>query len=1235
MSLLVYSASAGSGKTYTLALKYISLALKGQTQDESESDNGFNKKYFTHILAVTFTNKATGEMKKRILEHLYDLAYNIEDYKGKDFLRDIKRETQLDDEHIISSRAQEVIKAIVNDYDHFKVETIDSFFQTLLSELANELKLPRDFQVDLDDDYVISKAVDDLLLHLSEQGNEVVKSVESYLKNFIDEDKGWNIGSEIKKFATKELFDSKCVAYQEIIKKLKPEEIKSIRHNLIELRKKCEQKVEELISSSPMIKTIQNEGELDKNISLKYTSWINSYLRKLLVDEPSKSISKIASNELDSEEAAKWLEKKEANSATREQSLRIVQELRLIERQRPYLQSVYNSCELMVENLNAVSLLNAIEKKVTDMTTDNGSVLLSRTPILFNNIVGKDDASFVFERTGNTFNHIMIDEFQDTSLIQWSNFKKLLIDSQAQNYECMLVGDVKQSIYRWRGGDWNILAGVESGKDRELGRLVKPIEMDTNYRSAHTVVHFNNAFFLRSAALIDGYVKEGVSAADNDLPTIDCHYFDDWQDTEPTSVSTYSTFLKNEDTLAQRTDALLPIYKNVAQRCKKDEKQDAPMGYVYIETLKEEDLLTNEENGNEEESAPLDYVMSQMRRKMIDLHEEYGVAYKNMIILIRTNREGADIVNYFAKKQWTDLKLTTEEAFLFTSSDLVCSLIYALKYLNSRIKEFIPENSKPKALNEKSDNTTKDTVALQAFKHYYQKLCRSAQLDDYAYRKDAFLELLNSEEQVKQWANTPLYELCLEIATILNINKIGNAKELGQSAYFFNFMDAVVNYVNDHDSSLDSFINCWDDELFKKSIIDKNSEAIRILTIHKAKGLEAHTVFIPFASFAMQPTANKQPLVWCETHKENAFMGSDAVIEDITDSYIKTAQRLMVAPIKLSKKALCSTYKEDYEEEYFKQRVDAFNTLYVAFTRARNNLFVWSEFTRSAKDSTYYLINAFVNNQPSNYDPKELNSGVWEYGRLEKVKSKKEKKAESGNKEVTKAENEQGETKENQKYVNPFSEEDSPISIPVSLQVGDLSQVEFLQSNDAKEFVATPLDEGEEELSLQKLQEEYVERGILYHRFFSMIETEDDLPKALSTLLSEGAIDESEAEDVRKMAEQAFAKVTDLHWFDGTYKIFNECNVLTRNKQGNAIIRRPDRVMVNEQEIIVIDYKFGSKKEEYMEQVSVYINYLEQLFKRPVKGYIWHFWKASNHYYQIASAEETNYLPHTTQKNNE
>lgn len=1129
MSLIVYRASAGSGKTYTLALKYISLALKS------------GSKGFTHVLAVTFTNKATGEMKDRILENLYGLSRGLD----ADFLKDVKKITDLSEQEI-QRKSTEMLCYIMNDFDHFRVETIDSFFQSLLTNLAFELGLTRGFKVDLDDKRVISIAVERILRRIDqEEKNGLRRIVKESLIRSLEDGKSWDIAKDLKAFAGKNLFKSEYVNNEKnITDLLNNGDLRKIKESIFkswsvlkEEKEKALQFVEQWVS----------DAEGDSSWKKQVVSTVKTFCGYVR-ENSSKGVSGGVKKAAEDKDAL--LKNPGCDVALDVKAQQVSDYLEKLvdfydngERYgRPY-----NTCQLAVENLDTLAFMGAISEEINHIVLEENTTLLAKTPLLFKNLVKDDiDQSFVFERAGTTFKHIMIDEFQDTSRVQWNNFEHLVKESKAQGEESLVVGDIKQSIYRWRGGDWNILHGF---KDKKDDTFVK--NLYTNYRSKPIVVRFNNVFFTKAAYILD-QKENSWSVPANWLNEKDGYFV----------KADNSSDGGNDDNIE-----FCNLYNDTTQHIKPqyDKPEFINSGYVRLQTF--ESSITDEE------------IMAEVFDKVVELNEKYNIDFKNMKMLVRTNNEGVKLIDYFAKRceeEGVDIKLTSNEAYLFNASPALNALIFAMKRL------LAPQ----------------DDLQRELFERYYNLLCEKA-------GKQAFFEdvkndveaLLQDNEALDEIKSSPLYDLVMMMVQKLRLHdllvKIDEeskaAKDgLGQSAYLFSFLDKVVDYLNDNSSDLKEFLDYWDETLSSQSITSNSNDAIEILTIHKAKGLAGHTVLIPFAGFSFVKNG-RDGMIWCNP-------------KDMSDDSEVKAQlsNLGLIPIKTaaSTKVKNSDFKCFYDKELKQMTIDELNSLYVAFTRAKENMFIWSKepSRNSSEPNAFMLINKFIDDCQVPVEGSEKNRVV-EFGQLEYC-----------------ANEEDGKEK---RIVNPFSEDLKPQKVDVMIEQNNLLDLQFCQSKKAANFLFEAKDPNDisEEEKKQAQQNHYIETGVLMHQMMSLINRAEDVDRAYQQMVYDGLIAEGDSQFLslkRELKEQIATDKMVKSWFDGTYENFNEKTILLEVKEDSSKAKierktkRADRVMVSKDKAIVVDYKFGNHDEAYNVQVQEYMEIIEKLLGLPTEGYLWY-----------------------------
>lgn len=1129
MSLIVYRASAGSGKTYTLALKYISLALKS------------GSKGFTHVLAVTFTNKATGEMKDRILENLYGLSRGLD----ANFLEDVKEITKLSEQEI-QRKSTEMLCYIMNDFDHFRVETIDSFFQSLLTNLAFELGLTRGFKVDLDDKRVISIAVERILRRIDqEEKNGLRRIVKESLIRSLEDGKSWDIAKDLKAFAGKNLFKSEYVNNEKnITDLLNNGEMRKIKESILKSWSVLKDEKEKALQ---FVEQWVSDAEGDSSWKKQVVSTVKTfcgYVRDNSSKDVSSSVRKAAEDKdalLKNPGCDEALDKKAQQVSDYLEKL-----VDFYDNAEKYGRP-YNTYQLAVENLDTLAFMGAISEEINRIVLEENTTLLAKTPLLFKNLVKDDiDQSFVFERAGTTFKHIMIDEFQDTSRVQWNNFEHLVNESTAQGEESLVVGDIKQSIYRWRGGDWNILYGFEDGNNTSVENL------DTNYRSKPIVVRFNNVFFTKAAYILD-QKENSWSVPANWLNEKDGY------------------FVKADNSgkkVDEKNIEFCNLYNDTTQHIKPqyDKPEFINSGYVRLQTF--EKSITDEE------------IMAEVFDKVVELKQKYNIDFDKMKMLVRTNNEGVKLIDYFAKRceeEGVDIKLTSNEAYLFNASPALNALIFAMKRL------LAPQ----------------DDLQRKLFERYYNLLCEKA-------GKQAFFEdvkndveaLLQDNEALDEIKRSPLYDLVMTMVQKLRLHDLlvkiddkGKVKDgLGQSAYLFSFLDKVVDYLNDNSSDLKEFLDYWDETLSSQSITSNSNDAIEILTIHKAKGLAGHTVLIPFAGFSFVKNG-RDGMIWCNP-------------KDMSDDSEVKAQlsNLGLIPIKTaaSKKVKNSDFKCFYDKELKQMTIDELNSLYVAFTRAKENMFIWSKepSKNSTEPNAFMLINKFIDDCQVPVEGSEKNRVV-EFGQLEYCANEEEKEGKE------------------KRIVNPFSEDLKPQKVDVMIEQNNVLDLQFCQSKKAANFLFEAKDPNDisEEEKKQAQQNHYIEIGVLMHQMMSLINRAEDVDRAYQQMVYDGLIAEGDSQFLslkRELKEQIATDKMVKSWFDGTYENFNEKTILLEVKEDSSKAKierktkRADRVMVNKDKAIVVDYKFGNHDEAYNVQVQEYMEIIEKLLGLPTEGYLWY-----------------------------
>ena len=1059
--LTVYKASAGSGKTFTLATEYIRLLVENPTSYRS-------------ILAVTFTNKATEEMKMRILSQLYGIWKALPE--SDSYLKVIEEKTGYPTQ-TIRERAGQGLYNLLHNYNYFRVETIDTFFQSVLRNMARELDLTTNLKIGLNDQQVEELAVDQLIADLSAT-DVLLQWILKYIMESISDEKSWNVISKIKRFGCTIFKDEYKNVSQALEQKMEEQGFfERYTTQLREIKKAAEERMKEIGES--FFDTLEGEGLSIDDLSNK-SRGIAGFFLKLQkgVFDPSIENASVA-NCLGN--PGKWCAnghpQRDFIVSLAESVLGNILRFAVEERSRQWY--LYKSADLTLRHLNQLRLLGSIEKKVRELNENNNRFLLSDTQQLLHALIEGSDSPFIFEKIGTQLEHVMIDEFQDTSTVQWQNFRVLLDEAMShEGSSNLIVGDVKQSIYRWRSGDWRLLNDIEQ-QFHEQQIITLPLK--TNYRSEREVISFNNHFFRHATEL---------------------------------------EYLAQKELNMGEAEQLKKAYADVVQEIPEN-REDA--GEVRVTLI------------------PLKAYQEQTLQQVADTISALtarGVPQQAIAILVRVNSQIPTIAQYF-QNEMPEVNIVSDEAFRLDASAAVNLLVAALRLLTH------PD-----------DQLTKAAI----IKLYHIDVLKEQTEDNELLLSTNDLDQLLPEaflSQREQLLTIPLYELTERLHAIFELERLNE-----QSAYVFAFYDQLASYVSENTADIDSFLSTWEESLCGKTIQSKESNGVRILSIHKSKGLEYDYVICPFCDWQLEKPNGQ--ILWCRPEEE-----------PFSD--------LPIAPIDYSSKQMMGTiYERDYLHEHLQNTVDNLNLLYVAFTRAKKGLYVIGK--RGAKNSRSVLIEQCLPLVAQEM-PEAVISGLED----EKGMLVFEAKAQ-GSKTAAK-------DKQKTPNKNPFLQPAKPVDVDFHFME---SRVDFRQSNRSQAFIET--DESDETERLN-----YIQTGSVLHQIFSTIRTTDDIEDALKQLQFEGVLYDEQItlERITKMLRKRLQDQRVADWFSPHWTLFNECTILC-TENGAVKEKRPDRVMTDGKKWVVVDFKFGSQKPEYLDQVREYMQLIRTMQpEAEVSGYLW------------------------------
>lgn len=1049
---VIVPASAGSGKTFRIAHEYIYDVLRNRINNEGKPY--FDRNFYKRILAVTFTNKATEEMKSRILKEIHLLASGQE----SDHLDDLKKETGLD-EATLRKRASIVRSLILHDYSHFTVLTNDTFFQRILRAFIREIGIDMNFSTELDTAPVLAKSVDALIQNIT--SNEELRGwLEALTEERISDGERWDIRSAITSL-TGELF-------------------KESARDIIEGAKDKAALKKAIDDFSAAVARHRNSFKAKGEEALKLMA-ARGYEHDRFKNKFTQVFEKVATATLDkvtdtvighlTDTPAEWFRKGDATPDGKALALELQRLLVDIYNTYTDLKTLENTLRILNRNYRGFALLHDLQESVKGVCNDENSMLLSETKHLIASFISESEAPFIYEKVGNYFDKFMIDEFQDTSVKEWNNFVPLLRNamSQSEDPSVLIVGDVKQSIYRWRGGDWRILGGA-------VARDLKDCEeqpLESNWRSLPNIVTFNNELFKSVIEMENKRLNKRLD--------------------EAVAAKRISS-----DCKVELYDTLKRAYAKHSQNPCRSHTND---GYISI-TAPVEGVDASEALVG---AGGIPLYIERIRQIL-----ERGYLPRDITILVRKNDEGMEIAeellhhrNAFPKSLW--FEITTEEALSLASSPAVQLVIAVMRLAMNRT----------------------DTASLVLYNHLHNNDRFDSKLTE---EENAFLDLLRTMSPEEAFEH-----IAIRYAEDLE----------GQTAYILALHEHIVRFSSGKVADLALFDKWWSEKSENLSVrVEKSDRAIEILTIHKAKGLENKVIVMPRCSWALEPLNSSgyiSNIVWSQATPNKH-------LDDIGHF-----------PVSFNVSVGESLFAEGYFRETVYAAVDAMNMLYVATTRAKEQLHLFLPVAlrkHGRKVDTMLLENyggTMQKVEGTNY--RNYVVGTFDGPEPEKTKAS----SGSGNKVIREHH-----------------------ASPVSLKLRTTLSRYFAD----EEGALTPRS-----------------MGIHLHRLFEGATTREEIFEALEAMRRDGALGTDEVEALRTKIEETLDTTIASEWFDGGWEeLHRERNII----RPVLSAKRPDRVMTRGKEAVVVDYKFGEESESHHRQIGEYITLLEQMGYTSVRGYLWY-----------------------------
>lgn len=1032
--LKIMKASAGSGKTYNLAKTYISLLLKND-----------DRYAYKHILAVTFTNKATEEMKSRILKELHTLAATPDKSPYlKDFIKSMGKSKEE-----LSAKAQSVLRDILHDYSAFAVSTIDKFFQQTLRAFAREIGQFASYQVELDKDSLIAESVDRVLDSLSSGNLGILPWLSENVIDQLEQGGRYSLEGNLVKSAGR----LRSTQRQEMLKKLNlPASID--KNTLRDIRNACRDIIRNFNkdlkdNACQALGILSAAGISTKDSNRGFMSHLYNYENLGPVhkaEAPSDSFMDKASN------YEAWFAQSKRKTHLERVYPALEEPLESIVALWKKDAKLYNTAHIIDSQIYGLGIAEELSNAFEELLREKNVMCLDDSNTILRNIIDRSDAPFIYEKLGVRFDHFLLDEFQDTSSVQWENFFPLVDNSDSQGGENLIVGDVKQSIYRWRESDWELL------NDKVPAQFEDHVQetLQTNYRSLSEVVGFNNVFFKVAARILD-------------------------------KISGH----------AKAVGPVGRIYSDVRQSVAPGKEKGGCVCMSFCP-----------------KGGQLELVHQAVLKAM-----EAGARMSEIAILVRSNDNADKIALHLIQN---GISVITEKSLKAKSSLTVRRVVSLMSYVNN------PEDTVNSYLARSLDVQVPDST--MSLTDMAESLIRSLQKADV------------------------------------------NGLWRGEALHIQTFMDTLTEYVASNGNNLHGFLKHWEKKDPSISSVP-SSDSVKIMTIHKSKGLDFPYVIIPFAeTISLFKDANQ----WCVPDL------SGTALENLAEG---------VYDVRISGATEATMFSEEYRREKFLQQVDNINTLYVAMTRAS-------------------LGNHIIANLPSKasktaFDQMDLtkfgNFAQMLYWFAQKTGMSRSEEGET----VSFV---RGEMPDFAKYRKEDTSDVMPLVVKegqeypsVPLNIGNEDADADVCVRGRLKFTADALDFFRDDESAVSSSRRV--RGVILHDILSRVVVPEDLDKSVQRAVLDGEIGSEDQSEVADVLGRAIKAGSARGWFPSDKGcVLNEVSLMDVGGQEY----RPDRVLLHGGKAVVIDYKFGEHQKKYERQVRQYAQLWKKMGYSEIKAFIWY-----------------------------
>ncbi len=1007
----VYRTSAGAGKTFAIVKEFIRLNLTDSKFDET--------------VAITFTNKAAQEMKDRILEYLFGIAYvKTRTYEISALIENLIKETGKSEHEIISS-SKDILTKILHNYSRFSVSTIDSFIHDILKIFSYDLKLPDNFRVEIDNEKLIQVLVSELLysLETSDDTETHIKALTEYVINLslnrMEEKENWDITNELKTYA-KILLSEAGIDNMSATVKVKTDDFIRASKDLWILLNETVKNIN--LKGKEAIEAIEKEGLSEEDFYYK-SRGIFGYFHnaKTLTLNSELSINTYVRQTI---EENKWEAKTKKPGISK-----IPESLKVILRKLYYEikdSGLVDFIPLLIDlrlRFELTALLWKMQQILNEYKMHNQILPIVEFNKYIADIVRSEPAPFIYERLGQKYRHFLIDEFQDTSILQWQNFLPLVENSLSHLNKVMLVGDVKQSIYRFRNSEMEqllILPKIYHKPENvtffnDYENILKNSFYDksldinftnTNYRSGQYIIELNNRHF---SWLRDMYKQN-----------------------------------KSNNYIAD-------AYENVEQHFPIHAKEK---GKVCFYPLLAEDY----------DDATLNLIL-----QIINSYTNKS----DIAILTRSNSNAKKIAT-FLLKQNPSIPVVSSESLELGFSPAVNFIIDMLKFIH------IPDDNIAiiGAYTYLYLYNSKISGLYPQYQDWLDEIFLTSASDE---KKDRFLQLLESAGYMFDFTNLSSKTLCETVSYIINVFDLSSPTD----AYILFFHDKFIEYIKQYDESILNILKWWEETGKKISIIvPEKTDAVRILSIHKAKGLQFPVVIYPFADFKLKNT--------------NSFMWISAKLlpAEILAKVNITFDKILVNLSLCNKLPQCCL-KQEMEKEILKQELDTLNIHYVAMTRAKNELHVIYKHKLPGDNEKISYINELLNRfiEHENDIFKKIND-TYIYGNTESS--------------VPSAETQELQSPVLEKYI---------INVPASLKTVPL----FLRKSKSRKT------------------------GLLFHDFMANIHTFDNVESLLQDFIIRNNLNDEQASVLKKMVNLCSQHNIIKELFSAEFQHYNEKTIILQN----------------------------------------------------------------------------------------